>query len=339
MRLNNHRGVGTLSALACAAGLSCTITHARAGISVSGTAAGGAPVMTCSEMWTYDTGASQSLMSRRCAMMLGLLNGAGMPVGANGARMFNNGEVDTWCYDGIAIAATDNFGNICVSSTTVYVSKANDSWAGSNLLGRDWRKAVKGQWDDETEKVRWPKAAVAPAKPAVPTTDGAGGGIKSVYENIRLFGNASTTLLGMTFMTGSAFSFIPQHTALELNAIPVGTINLLTADLDTYAGLAIAEQNLTHQSVFQIVQVNGFDFGLGPGGGSRQFLVSNNANSQFGIMGRDFFSGMVGNQQYMHHMDYNDLGDEAIEFGLVPAPSTVAIFVLSGAGVIARRRR
>ncbi|MFN0012299.1 MAG: hypothetical protein ACKVS8_11725 [Phycisphaerales bacterium] len=308
---------------------------ALAGVSVSGTAVKNG--MLCSATWTYDTGASETLLSRACATMMGLLDGTGMPAAGTPMKNFNSGEVETWCFDTVALASTDNFGNVCVASTTMYVSKNADSWGSTNLLGRDWRKKVKGQWDDETETVRWPKAAAAPAKPAVPKTDN-DGGIKRVYEDIRFFNGPNTTFLDMTYMTGSPFSFMPLQTAIELGATPIGTVDLFNAFPDVYTRLAIAEQNLSRQTSFQLVEVQGFDFGLGPIGGTRQFLVSNDQNSQFGIMGNDFFQTPGSTDfGYIHQEDFDDLGNDAILFGAVPAPGVSALACV--AGVVAARRR
>ncbi len=310
---------------------------AAAGVSVTGTAVKNG--MACSANWIYDTGASETLLSRACATMMGLLDGTGMPAMGTPMKNFNNGEVQTWCFDSVALASTDNFGNICVATTTMYVSKNNDSWATTNLLGRDWRKKVKGQWDDETEKVRWPKAApAAPVKPAVPKPDN-GGGVKRVYEDIRFFHGANQSLLDMTYMTGSPFSFIPVQTAVALNATPIGTVDLLNSFPDVYTRLAIAEQNMGFQSMFTVVQVEGFDFGLGPTGGMRQFLVSNDQNSRFGIMGNDFFQtpGMT-DFGYSHLEDFDNEGNDAIQFGAIPSPGAASLVLLGGL-VAARRRR
>lgn len=326
---------GGVVPMAAAAVLVAACGTAVASIDVSGTAVKNG--MACSTTWTYDTGASQTLLSRACATMMGLLDGTGMPAAGTPMKNFNDGEVQTWCFDTVALACTDNFGNICVASTTMYVSKNNDSWATSNLLGRDWRKAVKGQWDDETEKVRWPKAAAAPAKPAVPKNDNPGGGVKRVYEDVRFFNGTNSAFCDMTYMTGSPYTILPQSVAAALGVIPMGTVNLPVNELDLYTRLAIAEQNLGHQVNFQLGLVQGFDFGLGPLGGPIQVLISNDSNSRFGVMGSNFFSGGSPDFGYIHQEDFDDQGNDAILYGPVPTPG--AATVLGLAGLLAARRR
>ena len=328
------RGVRGGVAPMAAAAVFAVCGTAVAGVQVSGTAVKNG--MLCSAMWTYDTGASQTLLSRECAIKMGLLNAMGMAPMGTPMKNFNDGEVQTWCFDTVALAATDNFGNVCVASTTVYVSKNNDSWGTSNLLGRDWRKAVKGQWDDETETVRWPKAAAAPAKPAVPKTD-RDGGVRRVYENVQLFNGGNGATLDMTYMTGSPYTILPQSVAAALGVIPMGTVNLPINEPDLYTRLAMAEQNLGHQVNFQLGLIQGMDFGLGPQGGPIQVLISNDSNSRFGVMGANFFSGGSPSFGYIQQEDYDDQGNDAILFGAVPTPGAATLVGL--AGLLAARRR
>src|SRR5882672_10473187 len=179
-RMNSKRI--TLAAMLVIAGWS----ESARGLIVSGTAVGGSPLGTCSdESWTYDTGAGISVMSRSCAMKMGLLadaNADGTPdqaAGSKGANKQPNGtfSLNFWCFNGIAIAATSSTGQICASTETVYVSKTDDFIGGENLLGQPWQDAVDGCYRTKTKSATWPwetPPANAPKRVAIPKPDKGG---------------------------------------------------------------------------------------------------------------------------------------------------------------------
>lgn len=294
---------------------------ASAGVNVTGTACKNA--QCCSTTFLFDSGASQTLLSRDCANTMGLLadaDGDGTPDGASGSKDFNGGEVETWCFDSVALASTDSKGNICVTTTTVYVSKNNDSWATSNLLGKPWQDAVDACYRAKTNTVTWPweaPPAKAPAKPVVPKQDTKTNQVRPVLEDVFFFGNFGPGAADMVIYSGARQSMIPQHVAMEIGAPIIGTVDLAADDPNMLVRLSIGEQNQVRQTIFPVAMVQGFELGLGFPGQPQPVLLLNDQNSDFGVLGADMLQGTDGVNEYLYIVDDQDAFSRLV---FAPAP-------------------
>ncbi len=333
--------------LALLASLAIAWPPCRAGVMVPGGVAGGTPIGSCGVDFTFDSGADQTLISRACAMAMGLLadgDNDGTPDQAAGSRDFNGGEVKTWCFNNIAVAAIDSAGNNCVTTTTVYVSKSNDSWGSADLLGKPWQDAVDACYRAKTNSVKWPweqPPPAAPKKVAAPVPDTKqGNNVKSVFEGIRFFSGSNAVDVNMAVYSGSGYSIIPQSAAALLGASPIGTVNLSVADPELLMRLSFGSQNATLQTIFPAVMVDAFDLGIGPLGTSTIVLVANDSNSDFGILGDNLLQ--IGDPTHAVLYASNDaLGDTALYYSEIPEPATWLLASLGWAGVVAisARRR
>lgn len=108
--------------------------------------------------------------------------------------------------------------------------------------------------------------------------------LHSVLLNVKLTAG-TTQQLDMVYATGVNYSFIPAHTATALHAKNVGEIDLAQKDPEVPKHLGLYNMNQTGQTKFQMVQVDKFDLGVGPAGGSVTVLVLDDKNSDFGIIG------------------------------------------------------
>ncbi len=291
-----------------ASGLACIgVGVAHAGVNVSGTACKN--LQCCTTQFLFDSGASQTLLSRACANTMGLLadaNGDGTPDAASGSKSFNGGEVETWCFDSVALASTDSAGNICVTTTTVYVSKNNDSWATSNLLGKPWQDAVDACYRAKTNTVTWPwepPPPQAPAKPVVPKQDTKTNQVRPVLEDVVFFSGLGGSARDMVIYSGAAQSMIPQSLAFEIGAPIIGSVDLAEEDPNMLARLSIGEQNQIQQTVFPVALVQGFQLGLGFPGQPLTVLLLNDLNSDFGVLGADMLQGTDGINEYLYIID------------------------------------
>lgn len=328
------------SALVAAGWLAAVLSsETRAGVMVSGGVAGGTPIGSCGAQFLFDSGADQTLISRKCAMDMGLLadgNNDGTPDQAAGSKDFNGGEVETWCFNNIAVAAIDNAGNNCVTTTTVYVSKNNDSWATDNLLGKPWQDAVDACYRAKTNTVKWPWEQPPPAAPkkvgaAVPDTK-QNNNVKTVFEGIRFFSGSNSAQSDMVVYSGSDYSIIPQHVAAQLGLIPSGSIDLAVVDPLLLDRLSFGSQNATRQSVFPTILVDGFDLGIGPLGSSTLLLVANESNSDFGILGANLLQESDGVNSIVY-ASRDAFGDTALYYTRIPEPSGLVLAGLAGGAV------
>lgn len=294
---------------------------AHAGVNVSGTACKNA--QCCSTTFLFDSGASQTLLSRACATTMGLLNADGTPNGHSGSKDFNAGEVETWCFDSVALASTDSKGNICVTTTTVYVSKNNDSWATSNLLGKPWQDAVDACYRAKTNTVTWPwepPPADAPAKPVVPKQDTKTGQVRPVLENVQFFSGGGPAQCDMVIYSGAAQSMIPRNVASAMGAPIIDKVVLPLDDPEMMVRLSIGEQNQLQQSVFDVVLVDFFALGLGVPGHPLPMLVLETENSDFGVLGADMLQQTDGVNEYLYIIG-GSIGETRLVWAPVPCDS------------------
>ena len=275
----------------------------------------------CAANFLFDTGASQTFISRDCATKLGLLDKDGKAVGNNGEKKFNGGDIDTWCFNNVNVGAKDDStpSNNCVSSQTVYVTKKAGDAADDNVLGRPWQEDVDAVYRSKGQKLTWMSPApVPPAKKDAKTKpDTKTGEIKSFFEGITLTGANGNAMLDMVYFAGSQYSIIPQSIASQIGT-DAGMIDLQTADPALYRQLQTASLDSTLQSVFHLVTISDYDLGFGHVSGSMNFLVSNASNSDFGVFGDNLLTP----QDLVY--DANTGGQASLyQFAAVPEASTL----------------
>ncbi len=243
--------------------------------------------------WTYDTGASITLLSREAAQCIGLLaddDNDGIPDAADAQASANNGSVQLWCFDDVGVQVEDSQNDLCTDFTTVYVSKNDDFWAGQNLLGRDIRRRFRGQWDDFTEEVNWRVenpflADLFRGKAFKPKTDSKNGKVRKVAD-VQLVNLGNETTLEMSFSNISQLSFVPESVAMQLELEPLELIDLPATDPELYERLLLEDLLLDGQPVFPVAQIELVDLGLA-GASPITVLIVNDDNMEFGILGRE----------------------------------------------------
>lgn len=328
-RLTGVRGGCVLAVLAA------SVAHAQVdGITVAGSATKGGN--TASGQLLFDPGADFSVVSRAWATTLGLLDGSGNPVGHTGdlgANRKPNGTFtyEFWCFDGVSLKATDSNGNDCSATQTVYVSKTNDFIAGQNILGIPWQKAVDLGYRAKTAKLTWPVTPPPPpAKTAVAKVDTRSGLTHPVFDVSFTLGGA-TAAADLRAHLGFGYTIIPQKVALTLGVVPTGQIDLLGQDPQAWSSLALSDQVITDQAVFPTGMIDQFDIGIGPPGSSIEVLISDDRNSDFGIMGDNLLQGELVGSTFLFTAI-----DDTIWFN-VPAPG--AALPLAMLAIWAARRR
>lgn len=270
-------------------------------------------IQSWAEDFLFDTGASQTIMSRNCAMQMGLLtdaDGDGTPDLSDGDQGFNGGAFDTWCFEDVAIAAISSAGENCVTSTTIYVGKTADFPGGASILGGPWQEAVDACYRAKGQRTSWPweqPPAEAPRKAMVPGTDGQSGQQRALVSDVEFTGPGGTQTLDMFIMTGSDRSFLPASFAFSL-AEPTGEIDLEQDDPQLLGSLAVASANTTGQTVFPLVTLDAFDLGIGPAGSSIEVLVSDDASGDFGIIGNDMLGGTIDSDEILYAVAEGEAG-------------------------------
>ena len=286
--------MGVCARLAACGSIGCAAV-VLGGVDLGGGAAGFGMNSCPNQTWTYDTGASITPLNRACATQLGLFadaDGDGMPDAATDMINANAGSVQLWCFPNVLVVSKDSDGQVCADVTTVYVSKNNDFWGGQNLLGNAIRKRFKGQWDDETEKVKWREQfpfireildAIEKAINGLPK-------IRSVIPDIGVPDGTGIKRLDMAFFSGSEHSFVPASFVAQLVPPPpiVGEIDLAGDPFLELMGLE--EFNPDGQTVFPVVELPAVDLGFsfGPVPGPFQALVVQGPGLDTGILGRSW---------------------------------------------------
>ncbi len=257
--------------------------HAQAGIGLPGRAWNG-DQSSSAITWDYDTGSTCTILCNAAADEIGLDPDESddlVPIG------------DEWyyCYENIQVQCEDSYGHTCFGLTTVYVLEVREGGSGSteNLLGNDIRRAFEGLWDDETERVLWRNTTpdIFVAVTASAATDSTSGAQKWV-QDVQLTHGATSLAMQAAFTSGCNLSFIPRSVADALGAEPLGTVNLLSYDLESLLSMTRGLQNVSGQFLFDVVLIDGIDLGVGPAvDGPVLMFVSEDANSDFGVLGTD----------------------------------------------------
>lgn len=311
---------------------------AQAGIDLSGKVSKNGT--DCNVTWTYDTGADATIISRAAAQCLGLLadgNGDGKPDAATNANPipFNDGEWQAWCFDNIGLKVNDSDGNECVDTGRVYVSDAAGFWGDQNLMGKSLRKRFKGSWDDETEKVKWreknPGNVGNNNKEVKEKSDPGSGKTKRVIEGTTFQNFTSAITIDCVFQLGLDWTVLPRHVVDELGAVPIGMINLQIQDPTGYALLSSSNSNPIQQQFFEVVQIQLVQLDLVSCPPIPvQVLVSDSANGDFGVVGRNAMPPSPDPGQHLQWLDV--AGESLLVLGPVlgdPCPGDV-----NGDGVV-----
>jgi hypothetical protein len=274
----------------------------------------------------HDTGADVTIVSRKCATALGLLDKDGKPVGNTGELAVEGTPSKLWCFKDVTVTAKDSDGNECSSKLKVYVSQTAGDYVDDNILGKDWQKAVKSATQAEPPKTVWPGKVTSIKKICIQAIDPATGFLQEVLPDISLTGPDGSSLLDMMFFDDSQFSFVPQSIASQLGPVS-GSIDLAAVDPLLFNRLMHAGMDSNQQSVFQTVQINAFDIGFGAINANITLLVNNDANSAFGVLGSDLFRSPIPGEipVFLQTTDMSVLGG-------VPEPAPLPLFV---AGILA----
>lgn len=245
----------------------------------------------------FDTGADQSFLSRACATALGLMadaDGDGTPDAAAGSQPFNGGDIQTWCFTNVAFGATSSRGQVCTNTTTVYVSKKAGDAADDDILGVPWQNRVDACYRARNEETSWPwEAPAGAAKPLVPKSD-TSGEVKPVLETTMVGPGGDASPVDLVPFAGASRSIIPQSVASALGAPPIDTVCLEAVDPDLLESLRTGSMLLGGQTCFDVVMIEIVDLGLGPVLGPVPVLVSDDLNSQFGVLGDDLLPPLPG---------------------------------------------
>jgi hypothetical protein len=310
------------------------------------------PPTPCMTTWTFDTGADQTILSRACAMMLGLLDKNGNPVGMPATKGFNpipkakpadpqTYTYNTYVFPNVNVTATGTDGKACSAPTTVYVSQTNDSLGGKSLLGDPWQVTVNAMYGAKNKTATWmtpPPPAPAPKKEAVPKTDSKTGDIKQVETGVGFSSSGNTATSDMVVYSGADYSFIPQTVAAELGATPIGSVDLSSTDPDLLLDMGIGDMNGDGQTVFPEIQVDSSTLGIGPPGSVTDLLVNDNINSDFGIIGDNLLQGTDGVNGLLYVSD-DGTGNSALYYTPVPEPASFSLLAIGGVSLLMRRKR
>ncbi len=262
----------------------CATPTAEAGVPLPGKAIanGGSTPVT----WNYDTGADVSTASHATAAAIGL-----DPSNADGSWSSSSGY-EFWCYENVWISCKDSDGDSCLGITTVYVSKSDDVWALNDNLGKEIRQKFRGQFDEVTRKVNWQTQYPDPLMfvSAWSELDSQSNATKFVQDVV--LGHAGGTATApMAYASGAEYSFVRCSVADALGARTIATINLVNLSPSTYTSLIDGWQVVSGQVFFDVVQIDTLDLGVGPVQHDVILLVSEDANSDFGVIGNDLLTG------------------------------------------------
>ncbi len=131
------------------------------------------------------------------------------------------------------------------------------------------------------------------------TRDGVTGLDHPVLGDVEL-GAHGRVLLNMKW-TAMPYSFITASAANALQAEVIGPVDLGVEDPAVPAHLeVIYGMNRTCQRVFSIVRIESVDLGVGPTFGPVQALVLDDANTAFGVIGRDWASFQLEDQAFIY---------------------------------------
>lgn len=296
---------------------------------------------SCKADFKFDSGADVTIISRQCAIDLGLLDEKGNAPDKTPERDFNKGLYKTWCFENVTIEATDSQGVKCPAKTTVYVSRVKDDYlSGRNLLGKPWMEAVDACYRAKDNTVRWPwekPCPDAPKKTSGTSVDpqAPNGSGKQTFD-VKLGGSGGEQTLPMVVYSDSAYSFAPESLLQSIGAQPTGgQVDLALLDPDLLLALGIGNQNNNAQSFFDVFLVPTVDLGLGGEiTSSLQFLASDDFNSAFGVLGNN----ILGSDNYLFRPNDDGSGQSAIYLQCpetIPTGSTLAATVMI-AGALGR---
>lgn len=268
----------------------------------SGTASGPGGATSGASGYTYDTGNGVgTILDQGTANGAGLgsANGAGVFTPAPGAggvlTVLNNGAYTVWCFPNVKICVKDSNKKECCFTETVYVPAnlvGGNAAINENIISEHWINGVKAcmAGAGATAKGYWNPGWTPPAAATSTSgaTDSKTGETKKTVPAPTTGSSGQVKTVRYVYKTACAYSFLPQYVADTLGLTPLGSVDI-TADLATQAQLGTANMNQTGQMVFQRVFVPSLDLGVGVNV-SGEFLVSKDANSDFGILGANIIN-------------------------------------------------
>jgi hypothetical protein len=346
--------------VAAMAGISSVAWAGGAEFAGSATSADGKTTATGNFEYNTQNNFGQTVLSQANAAALGLgtLDAAtgvftpnndpstGKPPIASDEK--NNGTVHGYVYKDITIKVTGSDGKACSFKQDIFVAKnqagANKVWASDNTLNAAWINAMKGGifGAGATAKAFWPSIPPADAKPAKKAIDDNPSSDSRETFDVQLRGNDGTSnTLPMVYESGADFTYIPlaEAQALDLTLSP-SPVDLSSLDPDDLAALSMDDLDEDGQTLFYEAVLPSLDdaFGLAPAQDDLTVLISDNANSEFGVLG----ANALGNYAYYSQVDpSNPDGSGEDEFlAAVPEPTSLAILGVALAGFgFARRHR
>ncbi len=296
----------------------------------------------CDTNFAVDNQSSLTIVSRSCATMMGLLDSSGNPVGSSGSSTANNGALSFWCFSDISVVAIGTNGVVCGTiPAMVYVSKTNDYPGMHSTLGTNWMQGVGGTHitvdASGAQTATWmqPKSHAGSYIDSDPTIDHKSGIIQQVYA-ATLTSAQTTIVASMVVSMGAAYSVIPQHLATSLGLSVIGSVDLSVADPDFLESMQLASMDLTGQTIFNVVQVPSVYLGIGQPGTMVDFLVSNDDNSDFGILGANALQAAIAGDN-LFDLGINQDGTSTLTYA-VPEPGTFILLSLGLGGLAVFRR-
>lgn len=263
----------------------------------------------CKDKFEYDTeNGGAVILSWECAKDLGLgtINTNGTP--GTGDDTFdppagtpdgntNGGAITFWKFSSIIICVTGTNMIECCDTLNVWVVKTktggNKPFYKKGLLNKKWINGVKACSSGAGSKliVKW-KPGVGPWKleePKSTTTekkDTKTGETKKVVD-IEVGGDLGRLSFPMIYGSVFDWTIIPRSIAEKIGLSPIDVINLEDESESTWRGLQSAYMNSTGQVEFEVAELPQLSTMLGPDQ-SGKVLISNDENSDFGILGGDF---------------------------------------------------
>jgi hypothetical protein len=295
----------------------------------------------------YDTGniSNATILSQATAVALGLgtLNGAGVFTPNNDpatgmappAGTLNKGAITGFIYQGLKISATGSDGKPCTYGQNIFVVRdqvgANAAIATRNILNVFWINAMKGAiFGGGTNAVAfWPKNPPAAEAPAIRLLDDNPTSDARETFNFNLGGNKGTSnTLRMVYGSDEDLTIIPlaeaQALDLTLSQVPV---DLSVLHPDGFASLSVDNLDEDGQTMFFEAVLPSLDdaYGLAAPQTNLTVLVSDNANSEFGVLGAD----ALGEYAYYSRLDPSNPDgsgeDEFLAAAPVYEPSTLLL--------------
>jgi hypothetical protein len=252
--------------------------------------------------------------------------------------MKNNGAVTGYVYQNITVSATGSDGKSCSFKQDIFVAAnqagGNKPFASDNTLNVAWINAMKGAifGAGANAKGFWPSNPPAPAAPAKKLIDDNPASDSRETFQFDLQGNGGLSdTLQMMYESGINLTVIPQAVALLLGlSISTTPVDLSLLDPSGLASLELDDLDEDGQTLFFEAVLPSLDdgFGLAPAQSDLTVLISDDANSEFGVLGANALSDYA----YFSAVDTSNpdgSGEDEFLVAVVPEPTTFALLSIS----------